>query len=52
MMDNFYWQILLTCTSMEAISMVVELKCVIMALTVQCVMRGGLIRMLPLSAIM
>ena len=52
MMDNFYWQILLTRTSMEAISMEAELKCVIMEPTDQFVMMGGLIRMLKLSVIM
>ena len=51
-MDNFNWQIQLTPTSMEAISMEAGLKCVIMAPTAQFVMMGGLMRMLQLSAIM
>ena len=45
-MEKFAWRILLIPTLMETIFMEVEWKCVIMAPTVQCVMRAGVTVML------
>ena len=52
MMETFAWGILLIPTLMDTISMEVEWKCVIMAPTVQYVMRIGVTVMRLLSVTM
>ena len=48
-METFTWGIIHIHTSMETIPLEVEWKCVLMAPTIQCVMRVGMTAMLLLS---